>query len=74
MTVFGIATMSLFIAQLNITSKHNTRIEEQIIDLQNKIMNLNTKLNKGCLPKKKIAEKETLVHTGGRGVKKIPFF
>ena len=24
--------------------------------------------------KKKIAEKETLVHTGGRGVKKIPLF
>ena len=24
--------------------------------------------------KKKIAEKETLVHMGGRGVKKIPFF
>ena len=23
--------------------------------------------------KKKIAEKETLVHTGGRGVKKFPF-
>ena len=26
-------------------------------------------LIKGCLPKNKIAEKETLVHTGGRGVK-----
>ena len=24
--------------------------------------------------KKKIAEKETLVHMGGKGVKKIPFF
>ena len=23
--------------------------------------------DKGCLPKKKIAEKETLVHMGGRG-------
>ena len=46
LTVFGIATMSLFIAQLNITSKHNTRIEKQIKDLQNKTMNLNTKLNK----------------------------
>ena len=30
--------------------------------------------SKGCLPKKKIAEKETLVHMGGRGVKKSPFF
>ena len=31
-------------------------------------------LPKGCLPKKKIAEKETLVHMGGRGVKKNPLF
>ena len=30
-------------------------------------------INKGCL-QKKIAEKGTLVHTGGRGVKKSPFF
>ena len=28
----------------------------------------------GMPSKKKIAEKETLVHTGGRGVKKNPFF
>ena len=27
-----------------------------------------------ALQKKEIAEKETLVHTGGRGVKKSPFF
>ena len=44
--VFGIATMSLLIAQLNMTSKHSTRIEKQIEDLQNKTMNLNTKFNK----------------------------
>ena len=31
-------------------------------------------LIKGCVQKKKIAEKETLVHMGGRGVKIIPFF
>ena len=30
--------------------------------------------SKGCIQKKKIAEKETLVHMGGRGVKIIPFF
>ena len=29
--------------------------------------------SKGCV-QKKIAEKETLVHMGGRGVKIIPFF
>ena len=29
---------------------------------------------KECLPKKQIAEKETLVHMGGRGIKKSPFF
>ena len=32
-----------------------------------------TFVTKGCLQKKN-PEKETLVHTGGRGVKKIPFF
>ena len=29
---------------------------------------------KGSVQKNKIAEKETLVHMGGRGVKKSPFF
>ena len=31
-------------------------------------------LLRDAFQKKKIAEKETLVHMGGRGVKKIPFF
>ena len=40
---------------------------------QGKLISVAISVIKGCL-QKKIAEKETLVHMGGRGVKKIPFF